>query len=126
MIEITDFSFTELISTSKVPITDNIPTSMEIVRNILNSAECLQLIRTKFGRPIIVNSGYRCELVNKLVGGVKNSNHTKGLAFDIRPQYSDLYEVLYQYCKDFFDTHPSIGDELIKYPTFIHVSFKFC
>jgi hypothetical protein len=35
----------------------------------------LDPIRTKWGAQIIVNSGYRCELLNKLVGGVTNSHH---------------------------------------------------
>ena len=34
--------------------------------------------------PIIINSGYRSEAVNKAVGGVKGSNHLTGCAADIR------------------------------------------
>jgi len=34
--------------------------------------------------PIIINSGYRSEAVNKAVGGVPTSNHTTGCAVDIR------------------------------------------
>jgi hypothetical protein len=34
--------------------------------------------------PIIINSGYRSEEVNKLVGGQKTSNHLTGCAVDIR------------------------------------------
>ena len=33
--------------------------------------------------PIIINSGYRSEAVNKAVGGVPTSNHTTGCAVDI-------------------------------------------
>ena len=33
--------------------------------------------------PIIINSGYRSEAVNKAVGGVANSNHLTGCAVDI-------------------------------------------
>ena len=33
--------------------------------------------------PIIINSGYRSEAVNKAVGGVKGSNHLTGCAADI-------------------------------------------
>ena len=35
-------------------------------------------------QPIIINSGYRSEAVNKAVGGVKGSNHLTGCAADIR------------------------------------------
>ena len=34
--------------------------------------------------PIIINSGYRSEAVNKAIGGVKGSNHLTGCAADIR------------------------------------------
>ena len=34
--------------------------------------------------PIIINSGYRSEAVNKAVGGAKGSNHLTGCAVDIR------------------------------------------
>ena len=33
--------------------------------------------------PIIINSGYRSEAVNKAVGGASNSNHLTGCAVDI-------------------------------------------
>ena len=34
--------------------------------------------------PIVINSGYRSEAVNKAVGGSKTSNHLTGCAADIR------------------------------------------
>ena len=34
--------------------------------------------------PIVINSGYRSEAVNKAVGGAKGSNHLTGCAADIR------------------------------------------
>ena len=33
--------------------------------------------------PLIINSGYRSEAVNKAIGGVKGSNHLTGCAVDI-------------------------------------------
>lgn len=43
----------------------------------------LQKIRNHFGKPITINSGYRCAKHNKAVGGASSSNHTKGMAADI-------------------------------------------
>ncbi len=43
----------------------------------------LQLIREHFGQPITINSGYRCAVHNKNVGGAKKSNHVLGKAADI-------------------------------------------
>lgn len=48
--------------------------------------ETLDAIREYVGRPILVNSGCRCEKHNSSpqVGGAKNSQHVKGRAADIR------------------------------------------
>lgn len=48
------------------------------------AVEILQVIRDEYGKPIIVTSGFRCDKLNKAVGGAKNSQHTKGEAADIR------------------------------------------
>ena len=46
--------------------------------------DVLEPLRIKWGKPIIVNSGYRSPSVNKAVGGAKNSDHKYGSASDIR------------------------------------------
>lgn len=43
----------------------------------------LDPLRERYGKPIYVNSGYRCLNHNKAVGGVANSQHCKGQAADI-------------------------------------------
>lgn len=43
----------------------------------------LQEIRDHFGKPVTINSGYRCAKHNKAVGGATGSYHTKGMAADI-------------------------------------------
>ena len=47
------------------------------------SMDCLQALRTKMGRPLVINSGYRCPEHNNAVGGSPNSLHKLGRAFDI-------------------------------------------
>lgn len=49
-----------------------------LVTNVLDP------LREAWGRPIVVNSGYRCAKLNRAVGGVARSQHTKGEAADIR------------------------------------------
>lgn len=44
----------------------------------------LDPLREAYGHPIIVTSGYRCEKLNKAVGGAASSQHVKGEAADIR------------------------------------------
>jgi len=43
----------------------------------------LQKLRDLIGKPIHINSGYRCPKNNKEVGGVTNSQHVLGTATDI-------------------------------------------
>ena len=44
----------------------------------------LDPLREAWGAPIIVTSGYRCQRLNKAVGGASNSQHLYGQAADIR------------------------------------------
>ena len=43
----------------------------------------LQPIRDEYKKPIVVSSGYRCQLLNKIVKGVAGSDHLVGAAADI-------------------------------------------
>ena len=60
-------------------------------KNLKRLCGWLEMLRDEWNRrygegndPIIINSGYRSETVNKAVGGVKGSNHLTGCAADIR------------------------------------------
>lgn len=44
----------------------------------------LQDIRTHFGKPVTITSGYRTELYNASIGSTSSSYHVKGQACDIR------------------------------------------
>ena len=56
----------------------------EVVKNAMALVEeVLDPARERLGKPIKVNSGYRCPLKNKAVGGVANSQHLLGEAADI-------------------------------------------
>lgn len=44
----------------------------------------LDPLREKYGKPIIVSSGFRCEKLNRIVGGARTSQHQTGEAVDIR------------------------------------------
>ena len=61
---------------------DNTP-SFDVVDNLNRLADYLDVIREKFGKPILISSGFRCLLLNKAVGGAVNSQHLKGLAADL-------------------------------------------
>ena len=61
----------------------NIPLKCHItaLQNLVDRT--LEPLREHLGLPIQVNSGYRCEKVNKLVDGEPTSQHLKGEAADI-------------------------------------------
>ena len=45
--------------------------------------EVLDPARRAFGKPIRVNSGYRCKKLNSIIGGSANSQHLTGCAADL-------------------------------------------
>lgn len=62
---------------------DNTP-SDEARRNLRELVEMvLDPLRAAWGRPIVVNSGYRCERLNRAVKGSATSHHLRGMAADI-------------------------------------------
>ena len=97
---------------------DNTPNE-KVIGNLKKVMYILDMIRIHMGKPILINSGYRCEKLNEMVGGVQNSMHTKGLAADFRTKEKEdintMFEFLKKNQKDFKIK------ELIKYKTFIHM-----
>lgn len=77
-------------TTAKNKKIDNTPGDTEIFY-IEKLAEQLQRIRDRYGKPIIISSGYRCDKLNRAVGGAKNSDHRFGAAADIN-SVEDTYE----------------------------------
>lgn len=54
------------------------------VENLTTLVQCvLDPLREAWGKPLTVNSGYRCPKLNQAVGGVATSYHLKGMAADI-------------------------------------------
>ena len=57
---------------------------VEVISNLQNLCQqVLQPLRDHLGVPVVITSGYRCRALNRLVGGVPNSQHIKGEAADI-------------------------------------------
>lgn len=62
---------------------DNRPGS-EVVRNMnVLVLRLLDPLRELWGAPLTVTSGYRCEALNRAVGGVSTSHHLRGMAADL-------------------------------------------
>lgn len=69
-----------------------------------------------------VTSARRTPEQNKACNGAPNSQHLKGEAIDIKPYGSTSFDKLLEMIHGYSD-HVSPFDQLIIYPTFIHVSF---
>ena len=83
----------------------------------------LEPIRERFAVPMIITSGYRCERVNKLVGGVDNSQHMKGKAVDFcfaSFSRKDMVAAFFEIAEEFD------FDQLIYYKKkgIIHISYN--
>ena len=98
--------------------------SIQEVKNLTALIEkVLDPLREAYGKPIIVTSGYRCEKLNKLVGGSASSQHKKGEAADIK-----TIEDTPEENKKLFDLIVKLGlpfDQLINEYNYdwVHVSF---
>lgn len=69
-----------------------------------------------------VTSARRTPEQNEASGGAPKSQHLVGEAIDIKPYGSTTYNRLLEYIHSFSDgVH--VFDQLILYPTFIHISF---
>ncbi|MGL4970126.1 MAG: D-Ala-D-Ala carboxypeptidase family metallohydrolase [Cetobacterium sp.] len=94
---------------------------LDLMDNMILSAHNMQKIRDLLGKPIIINSWFRTENLNEILGGVKNSHHKDCLAIDFVASgmsISDAYKKI---------TESNIKyDQLILYKNkgFIHISFS--
>ncbi len=101
---------------------NNTPNS-EIVNNLTQLVNnILDPLREKYGKPITVNSGYRCEALNIAVGGSKTSYHMLGLAADITAGSPAKNKILFKLIQELELPFDQLIDE--KNYRWIHVSFS--
>ena len=74
---------------------DNTPPAAILVNLQYGVDMVLDPLRRLYGKPIRINSGYRCAQLNKLVGGVPNSWHQEGNAADIHIESLDDAKILF-------------------------------
>ncbi len=97
---------------------ENIPT-MQAVANLTYGCHLLLEPARLIVGPIIITSGFRCEAVNRKVGGVRNSQHLVGQAADIRPLNPQQFQSLVDFLKSWEYT-----DQLLTGPGWLHVSWS--
>lgn len=115
-----DFSYREFEAseTARCQGIMNVITTVQVRDSIRALVEdVLQPLRTAWGKPLVINSGYRCPELNRAVGGVPDSQHVKGEAADVA--CSDPYALARLAC----DLNLPY-DQMILYPTFVHFSHR--
>lgn len=108
-------------STAKANGIDNTPSEEGVLKLQKLIEAVLDPLREWYGKPITVNSGYRCEALNKAIGGAKSSQHMLGEAADITVGSKEENEKLFDYIKDNLEF-----DQLINESDFswVHVSYR--
>lgn len=70
-------------ATAKAKGINNKPSVQQMINLVYLCAFVLEPLRVAMGEPIKIGSGFRCQALNKAVGGVYNSQHMKGQAADL-------------------------------------------
>jgi len=105
---------------------DNKPSVQQIINLVYLTAYVLEPLRVAMNEPIKIGSGFRCERLNKAVGGVYNSQHLKGQAVDLCID-GDLAKgkKWFNYIKDHLPFDQLIWEHNSKGSYWVHVSFVF-
>lgn len=121
-----NFSYDEMVysATAERLKLDNTPNEKEKANLVRLVLEILQPIRDKWGRPIVVTSGFRSEAVNKAVGGARNSQHRLGEAADIKIGSKSQNKALFNFILDMVNKGEiKVGQLIDEYGySWVHVS----
>ena len=110
------FLLGEFLYLAKYP--ENIPTLQDVANMTYGCHLLLEPARQAVG-PIIINSGFRSETVNRRVGGVHNSQHLIGQAADIRPRDPAQFQRLVAFLKSC-----ALTDQLLTGNGWLHISWN--
>lgn len=78
---------------------ENTPTEHQLFAMRIVANTCFEPLRQWYGKPIKINSFFRCTLLNQKVGGSSSSQHCKGEAIDISAGSKEENKKLFDWCK---------------------------
>lgn len=117
-----NFSISELCKSDKA-IQHGIKNTPNLTQidNMLNLiVYTLQPIRELFQKPVIISSGFRNAQLNKLVGGVSNSQHLEGKAADFTIPGETVSGIIFK-----IQTSNIEYDQVLnEYDKWVHISFN--
>jgi hypothetical protein len=99
---------------------DNTPNEAQYTAMIMVANQCFEPLRKWYGKPIKINSFFRCDKLNKAVKGAKNSQHVSGHAIDLTAGSREENKKLFDWAKDNLEY-----DQLINEYDFswVHISY---
>jgi hypothetical protein len=105
---------------------ENVPDEFTFETMQITAEHVFEPVRKHFNEPIYISSFYRCEELNKAIGGSSKSQHCKGEAIDIDDVYSKATNAdFFNYIKDKLEFDQLIwefGDD--ESPDWVHVSYS--
>ena len=105
---------------------NNKPNMQQMINLVYLCAYVLEPLRVAMGEPIKIGSGFRCQQLNKAVGGVYNSQHLKGQAADLCID-GDIAKgkLWFNYIRQHLPFDQLIWERNSKGSYWVHVSFVF-
>lgn len=100
--------------------------SMEIIEVMkITALKVFEPLREWYDKPILINSFFRSIELNNLVGGARNSQHTKGEAIDITAPNKADNRKLFFYIQKHLEFDQLIWERgNTEFPAWIHVSYR--
>ena len=113
-------------ATAKAKGINNKPSVQQMINLVYLCAYVLEPLRVAMNEPIKIGSGFRCQALNKAVGGVYNSQHMKGQAADLCID-GDIQKgrKWFNYIKNHLPFDQLIWEHNSKGTYWVHVSFVY-
>ena len=104
---------------------ENVPNEYELQNMEMVAKKVFEPLREAVDAPIKINSFFRCEELNKAIGGSTKSQHCQGRAIDIDDVYGSVSNAfMYYYIKDNLDFDQLIWEFGTDHnPDWVHVSY---
>ena len=104
---------------------ENVPNQYELQNMEMVAKHVFEPLREAVDAPIKINSFFRCEELNKAIGGSTKSQHCQGRAIDIDDVYGNVSNAfMYYYIKDNLDFDQLIWEFGTDHnPDWVHVSY---
>ena len=104
---------------------ENVPNEYQLQNMEMVAKHVFEPLREAVDAPIKINSFFRCEELNKAIGGSTKSQHCQGRAIDIDDVYGNVSNAfMYYYIKDNLDFDQLIWEFGTDHnPDWVHVSY---